>query len=214
MKDDVKKYIYGTVIVFVIGVLAWVGIVYTNACGFTLSCNRGALAVERTPIPTLLPASMPATEGGEPAASGQCQVAAADLIGAWVEAGSPETDPFQFADASGQNCESTFAEVRPLFIEANLWYSGSMSCVACHGADVVTASAQLDMSNFAGITAGSRRPDAESNGTDILGAGKWTASLLHDFITTSKADVPGHADISSDLLIFAGTLLPEATPTP
>ena len=214
MKDDVKKYIYGTVIVFVIGVLVWVGFIYTNACGFTLSCNRGALAVERTPIPTLLPASMPAIEGGEPAVSGQCQVAAADLIGAWVEAGSPETDPFQFADASGQNCESTFAEVRPLFIEANLWYSGSMSCVACHGADVVTASAQLDMSNFAGITAGSRRADAESNGTDILGAGKWTSSLLHDFITTSKADVPGHADISSNLLIFAGTLLPEATPTP
>ncbi len=214
MKDDVKKYIYGTVIVFVIGVLVWVGFIYTNACGFTLSCNRGALAVERTPIPTLLPASMPAIEGGEPAVSGQCQVAAADLIGAWVEAGSPETDPFQFADASGQNCESTFAEVRPLFIEANLWYSGSMSCVACHGADVVTASAQLDMSNFAGITAGSRRPDAESNGTDILGAGKWGSSLLNDFISTSKADVPGHADISSDLLIFAGTLLPEATPTP
>ncbi len=214
MKDDVKKYIYGTVIVFVIGVLVWVGFIYTNACGFTLSCNRGALAVERTPIPTLLPASMPAIEDGEPAVSGQCQVAAADLIGAWVEAGSPETDPFQFADASGQNCESTFAEVRPLFIEANLWYSGSMSCVACHGADVVTASAQLDMSNFAGITAGSRRADAESNGTDILGAGKWTSSLLHDFITTSKADVPGHADISSNLLIFAGTLLPEATPTP
>lgn len=214
MKDDVKKYIYGAVIVFVVGVLIWVGFIYTQSCGFTLACNRGTLPAERTAIPTLLPASIPAIEGGEPAASGQCQVAAVDLIGAWVEAGSPETDPFQFADASGQNCESTFAEVRPLFIEANLWYSGSMSCVACHGADVVTASAQLDLSNFAGINAGSRRPDAESNGTDILGAGKWKSSLLYDFITTSKADVPGHGNISSSLVVSSGLPLPEATPTP
>jgi len=214
MKDDVKKYIYGTVIVFVIGVLIWVGFIYTNACGFTLSCNRGALTVERTPIPTLLPANVPVMESGETAALGQCRVAATDLIGAWVDAGSPETDAFEFVDAIGQNCSSTFEEVRPLFIEANLWYSGSMSCVVCHTADVATSSAQLDLGSYAGISAGSRRADAESNGTDILGAGKWTSSLLHDFITTSKADVPGHSDISSNLLIFAGTFLPEATPTP
>jgi hypothetical protein len=215
MKDDVKKYIYGTVIVFVVGVLAFlVGIVYTNACGFTLSCKRGALAVERTPIPTLIPANMPVMESGEAAPQGQCRVAAADLIGAWVDAGSPETDAFEFVDASGQNCASTFEEVRPLFIESNLWYAGSMSCVTCHTADVATSSAQLDLGTYAGINAGSRRADAESKGTDILGAGKWASSLLFDFVTTSKADVPGHADISSDLLIFAGTLLPEATPTP
>ncbi len=215
MKDDVRKYIYGAVIVFVVGVLAWVGFIYTNACGFTLSCNRGALAVERTPIPTLLPANMPVMEGGEvAAASNQCRVAAADLIGAWVEAGSPETDAFEFVDANEQNCSATFEEVRPLFIESNLWYSGSLSCVACHTADVATSSAQLDMGTYAGIIAGSRRADAESNGTDILAAGKWESSLLYDFISTSKADVPGHGNISSNLLVSAGTPLPEATPTP
>ena len=110
MKDDVKKYIYGTVIVFIVGVLVWVGFVYTNACGFTLSCNRGGQVVERTPVPTLLPATLPAMESyaDVAASSGQCQVAAADLIGAWVDAGSPETDTFEFVDTSGQNCESTF----------------------------------------------------------------------------------------------------------
>lgn len=60
MKDDVKKYVYGTLIVFVVGVLTWLGIVFVNACGFSFACNRGALAVERTPIPTLIPATMPA----------------------------------------------------------------------------------------------------------------------------------------------------------
>lgn len=218
MKDDVRKYIYGALIVFVVGVLIWVGFIYTNACGFTLACNRGTLPVERTPVPSLLPATLPAignTTSGE-AASGMCSVAATDLLGAWVNAGSPETEAFQFVDANGQNCESTFSEVRPLFIESNLWYSGSMSCVACHGADVVISPAQLDLGTYAGIVAGSRRPDAESNGTDILGAGKWESSLLYDFITTSKADVAGHSDISSSLVISAGTPLaaPDTTATP
>ncbi len=222
MKDDVRKYIYSALIVFVIGVLVWIGFLYTNACGFTLTCNRGALVVERTPVPTLLPATLPAMQnptGSEvTASSDQCNIAATDLIGAWVEAGSPETQAFQFIDVNGQNCESTFEEVRPLFIEANLWYSGSLSCVACHGADVAISPAQLDLGTYAGIIAGSRRADAESNGTDILGAGKWKSSLLYDFISTSKAEVPGHANIASDLLIFAGTPLsapdPTVTPSP
>ncbi len=60
MNDDVRKYIYGTVVVFVVGVLIWVGFIFVNACGFTLTCKRGELAVERTPIPTLIPATLPA----------------------------------------------------------------------------------------------------------------------------------------------------------
>ena len=213
MNDDVRKYIYGALTVFVVGVLVWLGFLFVNACGFTLSCNKGKLAVERTPIPTLLPADMPVMESGESAASDKCRVAAADLVGAWVEAGSPETESFEFVDVNGQNCESTFEEVRPLFIESNLWYAGSRSCVTCHTTDVATSSAQLDLSTYAGIMAGSRRADAESTGTDILGAGSWDSSLLYDFVTASKADIPGHAEITDDLLIFAGKVLPAPDPT-
>ncbi len=216
MNDDVKKYIYGTLTVFVVGVLAWIGFLYINACGFTLTCNRGKLAVDRTPVPTLLPATLPAMElpaGGEAAVSDQCRVAALDLIGAWAAAGSSETEAFQFVDVNGQDCESTFEEVKPLFIEANYWYVGSLSCVSCHSVDVAVSSAQLDLSNYAGIMAGSRRADAESTGTDILAAGKWDTSLLYEFISTSKADIPGHADIKANLLIFAGTPLPAPEPT-
>ncbi|MBL8101153.1 MAG: hypothetical protein JNM02_01365 [Anaerolineales bacterium] len=213
MNDDVRKYIYGALTVFVVGVLVWVGFLFVNACGFSLACNRGASSVDRTPVPTLLPANLPVMQGGETTASDQCRVAAIDLLGAWVEAGSPETDAFQFIDVNGQNCESTFDEVKPLFIESNLWYSGSRSCVTCHGADVAAASAQLDLSTYAGIIAGSRRANAESNGTDILGAGTWESSLLYDFVMTDKAGVSGHDDIASNLLIFAGKALPAPDPT-
>ncbi len=88
-----------------------------------------------------------------------------------------------------------FEEVKPLFVEANFWYSGSLSCVSCHSVDVTISPAQLDLSSYAGIMAGSRRADAESKGTDILGDGNWESSLLYEFISTDKADIPGHAEI-------------------
>lgn len=217
MNDDVRKYIYTTLIVFVLGLIVWLGILFVNACGFTLTCKQGAFPVERTPIPTLYPATLPAMEtgSGEVAISDQCRVVAVDLIGAWVAAGSSETEAFQFTDINGQNCESTFDEVKPLFVEANFWVSGSLSCVSCHSGDVTISLAQLDLSSYAGIMAGSRRADAESKGTDILGGGKWDGSLLYEFLSTSKADVPGHNEAMSDLVIFAGKPLPAAaTPTP
>jgi hypothetical protein len=71
------------------------------------------------------------------------------------------------------------------------------------------------MSSYPGITSGSRRADASSKGTDILGGGKWESSLLYGFISTSHADIPGHTEPLSDLLIFAGKpATPTSTPTP
>jgi hypothetical protein len=214
--NDVRKYIYGTLIAFVIVISLWVGFVYLNACGFTLTCKRGDPPVDRTPIPTLLPATLPAAETSgstNVAVSDQCRVAAVDLIGAWVTNGFSETEAFQFTDMNGQNCESTFEEVEPLFLEANFWYSGSFSCVSCHSVDVTISPAQLDLSSYAGIMAGSQRADAESEGTDILGAGDWESSLLYEFISTKKADIPGHAEIDTELVIFAGKPLPAPDPT-
>jgi hypothetical protein len=213
-KDDVKKYIYGAIVVFLVGVMLWVGFAFFNACGSNLS--RCTTIPETTSIPTLIPATLPAMQmsGGQAVVTDQCRAAAVDLIGAWVEAGASETGAFQFTDISGQNCESNFEEVKPLFVEPNFWYSGSISCVSCHSADMALSLAQLDLGSYAGIQAGSRRADAESKGTDILGAGRWKESLLYDFLTSAKADVPGHTEALSDLVVFAGKPAPLATPTP
>lgn len=217
MKDDVRKYIYGAIGVFLAGVLVWVGIVYVNACGLTLSCNRGNLAVARTPVPTLIPATMPVmvVESGEAAAPDVCFVAAVDLMGAWVDAGASDVEVFPFTDAHGRECEATFEDVRPLFVEANLWYAGSISCISCHSVDLAVSPAQLDLSSYEGIRAGSRRAEGAAEGTDILGGGKWASSLLYEFLSEAKADIPGHTDALSGLMIYAGTPLPvEPTPTP
>jgi len=214
--DDVQKYIYTALIVFVVGVLAWVGFLGVSACGgFTLACKQGTLPVERTPIPTLIPATLPVSNmGGMFAApvSDRCRVAATDLIGAWVAANSPEKDSFPFVDVNGQNCETNFAEVAPLFTEPNLWSSASLACVSCHSVDVTISPAQLDLSSYAGIMAGALRADAESKGTDILGAGNWEKSLLYEFLATSKADVPGHTE-AVDSFVFVGKPLQEPVPT-
>lgn len=219
MNDDVKKYIYGALITFVVGLLVWVGIVFVNACGLSLVCNRGSALPETTPIPTLIPATLPAMqmEMNAAPASDKCKLAAADLAGAWVAAGSPEVDSFKFTDANGTECESTFEEVLPLFTQSNLWYSGSLSCASCHSVDLAVSPAQLDLSSYEGILAGSRRADDAPQGTDILGGGNWTSSLLYQFLVETQVDVPGHdAALSSDLMINAGTpvIAVEATTAP
>lgn len=215
MNDDVRKYIYGALLVFLVGVSAWVGFLFLNACGFSLTCRRAIPHVDRTPIPSLIPATLPVMPmgNGEVIVSDRCRVIAVDFMGAWVNAGSPEKESFQFTDVNGRDCESTFEEVQPLFIEANLWSSG-LACVSCHSVDVTVSPAQLDLSSYAGVTIGSRRENAEAKkGTDILGGGNWKSSLLYEFISTSKADVPGHTTANLDLLIFAGMPLPKLEST-
>jgi len=205
--------------VFLIGVLAWVGIVFVNACGLSLACERGSTLPETTPVPTLIPATLPAMqmEINASSTSDKCNVAAADLVGAWVASGSPDTSVFKFTDVNGTDCESTFEEVLPLFTQSNLWYSGSLSCVSCHSVNLAVSPAQLDLSSYEGILAGSRRADDAPKGTDILGGGEWDQSLLHQFLLETQADVPGHdAALSSGLMIYAGAPIvdAEATPTP
>lgn len=217
MNDDVRKYIYGALIVFLVGVLVWVGFVFVNACGMSFTCNRGNILAETTSIPTLIPATLPAMQADSApvAASGECHVAGVDLVGAWVEAGASATEAFQFEDANGQTCEATFEEVKPLFVSANLWYSGSLSCASCHSVDLAVSPAQLDLSSYEGILAGSRRADDAPQGTDILGGGNWESSLLYQFIAESHPDIPGHDDaLSPSLMVDAGTPLPEDAATP
>jgi len=154
--NDVRKVIYGTILGF-FGMLAvWFSIIYVSSCGLTVTCHRGDLKVERTPIPTLIPASHVETsmrmETGD---FNKCAVHAMDLVGAWVAAGGPDTDTFTFADANtGKSCIGTYADVQPLFIENQLWQTGTIGCISCHNADLTDRSGGLDLSSYPAITSG------------------------------------------------------------
>ncbi len=215
MTDDTRRMIYGTLVVFLAFLVVWLGFVYISACGFTLTCIQGAPLVVRTPIPTLIPfeqeQAQPVAPDGE---SAPCQVAATDLIGAWVMAGHTESEPFPFTDLNGQECEATFADVQPLFVENSIWFVGSLGCTSCHNADLTERSGGLDLSSYEAIS---------SAGTDLFGGDNWESSLLHEVLVNQGLTTQGHSPEvePSNPLLYVGQALAAdgeadvtATPTP
>ena len=182
--DDVRKVIYTILILFVVVVLGFISFIYISGCGFTLTCPQGQPLVIRTPIPTLIPATLPAPDHTQAqVAFNKCQVAAVDLIGAWVSAHYPENDKFTFTDVKSTQCEGPFKkDVQPLFTESNIWYAGSPACDSCHQPDLAKAMKNMDLSSYAGILAGSGRANGEPQGKDILGGGNWDQALLHQML--------------------------------
>jgi hypothetical protein len=219
MGDDVKKVIYGTIIGFLVVVLSWLVLIYVSSCGFTLSCNRAAPFVVRTPVPTLIPVSMQESQPTQaaPAEFDACYVSMTDLIGAWVNAGSPETDAFPFTDANGVNCQGTFAnDIQHLFFENNLWYTDSIGCTSCHNAELTDRSGGLDLSSYQGIMSGSNRSYEGAKGTDILGGGDWETSRLHDVLLVQGLVPAGHSpdvDPVAPVFLFTGQRAPESSET-
>jgi len=224
MNDDTRRLIYGTIVAFLLFIVFWLGIVYLSACSFTLTCIQANPLVERTSVPTLIPVKgsqsqpQPAVNAAE---FNKCKVAATDLIGAWILAQHPETDPFPFTDLNGQSCEGTFADIQPLFVENSMWFPGSLGCISCHNADLTDRSAGLDLTSFQAISLGTKRVAGSSSaGTDIFGGGDLDKSLLYQVLTKQGLTTQGHSpDVPPpSTILYAGQAVAEgevtATPTP
>jgi len=178
-------------------VVAWLVMLYVIGCGGTLDCSGATPPPVRTPIPTLIPATLPVPQaaGGGGAVTAKCSITAVDLLGAWVTAGASESDPFDFTDVNGTLCQGTFSQdIIPLFRDANLWYSGALACASCHGSNIEAASARLDLSNYAGILAGAQRASTEAKGNDILGGGNWEQSKLYEVLISRSMPLGLPAD--------------------
>jgi hypothetical protein len=207
-QDDVKKLIYGVLIVFIVVLIVWIGFVIVTGCGFSLDCEKAARIPERTPIPTLIPASLPLPQVAGETPKVACQITAVDLLGAWVSAGYPEDDSFTFTDLNDSECSGEYtSDITPLFNEGNLWYSGAPACTTCHNTTLNEATAGMDLSTYPGILAGSRRTSPDADGNDILGNGNWEASMLYEQLFIKKVmpqgrppDVPAEGPV-----IFAGS---------
>ena len=217
--NDVRKMIFGTIIGFFLILGLWFSIIYVSSCGFTFTCNRGNLAVERTPIPTLIPVKHSGVGmGGTLAEFDKCEVPASDLVGAWVDAGYPETDPFTFVDMNGRDCTGTYPEeIQPLFVENSLWYPGAIGCISCHNADLTQRSGGLDMTDYDALLLGSRRVEGSSSaGNDIFGGGAWESSLLYEVLVNQGLVPKGHSaeTPARTPLLFAGAVVPETGETP
>ena len=113
-----------------------------------------------------------------PATDNSCEVYAVDLIGAWVDAGAPERDVFEFADANGAVCAGTFAtEVLPLFTTENTWFEGSQACTECHFDNSEDSRHEMNLGSYEGILLGG---DVLSDppGVAIIIPGNWNDSTL------------------------------------
>jgi hypothetical protein len=158
------------------------GIVFLVFALLLSACGGSGDHPVLTTYPKYAPVEVAAVNlsGVQASAPEKCTVRSVDLIGAWVAAKTPETDPFPFTDVNGKACQGTFAaDVLPIFTEANFWYAGAPSCRTCHGQDVTTSYARLDMSTYQGILAGSGRASVDAQGDDILGGGDWEQSKLY-----------------------------------
>ena len=216
MNDDTRGMIYGTIALFLIGLVAWLSFVYIWACGFTVNCLQGAPLVVRTPIPTLIPVRHAEEQPQAPAEEfTKCQIGAADLIGAWVAGGHSETEAFPFTDLNGQTCEATYEDIQPLLRDNSVWFPGSLGCTSCHNADLTDRSSGLDLSTY----------EAMSANADLFGDGNWEGSLLHDVLVNRGLTTQGHSpDVEPHNPILyvghpvaaegEGTATPEATATP
>ena len=59
--DDFRKILYGVIIGFIVIIVGWVSFVTLSGCGFSLNnCTASVPKIERTSIPTLFPATLPA----------------------------------------------------------------------------------------------------------------------------------------------------------
>jgi hypothetical protein len=217
MNDDTRRLVYGTIVAFLVFIAAWLGFVYISACGFTLNCIQGEPLVVRTPVPTLIPREHSQQQAGITEVDfNQCQVGATDLISAWVAAGHVETEPFAFTDLNGQDCEATFADIQPLFVENSLWFPGSLGCTSCHNADLTDRSAGLDLSSYQAISLGSRRvAESTSPGTDVFGGGEWENSLLYEYLVNHGLTTQGHSPEAEPInpILYVGQAVAEGAAT-
>jgi mono/diheme cytochrome c family protein len=184
MNDSAKKIIFTVLVGLPILAIVWIFSLYFFSCSTSNTCS-GIPQPDLTPIPTLLPATLPAPKVGADAvaATPKCQISALNLIGAWVTAGYSEKKPFNFTDLKGKNCSATFSgDVQKLFLTPNLWYDGAPACTTCHYADIAKATKNMDLSSYAGILAGSNRLNGAPKGNDILGGGNWDNALLHKML--------------------------------
>jgi len=198
---------------FAVFMVVWLLSILLFSCGFDPICHKAEVRPLGTPISPVVSARISHSPNQNNAGKfNKCQVRAMDLLGAWVDAGSPETESFEFTDISGAPCTGTYAEdIAPLMVDSQVWFHGSLSCTTCHNSALGKESAGLNLSSYVDILAGSQRASADqATGNDIFGGGNWASSLLYQSLTQTDNVPLGHpsADRANSLIVYAGQPAP------
>jgi len=128
---------------------------------------------------------------------------AVDLIGAWVEAGAPETDEFDYTGIDGETYQASFdVDIQPLFTTNNLWFEGQQACIGCHFANTENSYHEMDLSSYQAILTGAD-PLSDPPGVSILGASEggamnfnWDSSELRHRLRNNRMPPGWEFDIT------------------
>ncbi len=130
-------------------------------------------------------------------------VKAVDLLGAWVEAGASQTDPFEYVGRDGNSYEASFeTDVLPLFNTNNVWFEGQQACTGCHFGNNENSYHEMDLSTFEGIHLGgdvlSAPPGVSILGESEIGAGDfdWDHSKLRERLRNNRMPPGWEFDIT------------------
>lgn len=112
---------------------------------------------------------------------------AVDLLDAWVSAGAPEMDPFDYTGQDGNTYQGTFeADVLPLFTTSGVWDPGAPACISCHFANSEESFHEMNLGSYEGIRLGgdvlSEPPGVSLLGESTVMAGDFdwdSAKLRH-----------------------------------
>jgi hypothetical protein len=150
-----------------------------------------------TEVPTQAPTEAP-TESGAAAY-------AVDLIAAWVEAGAPETEAFDYTGVDGNTYQATFdVDIQPLFMQNNAWFEESQACAGCHFAASENSYHQLNMTTYEGIRTGADSLE-EPPGVSILGESEpnkgdfdWDHAKLRERLRNNRMPPGWEFDITEE----------------
>ncbi len=172
-----KAYLFLTV-----GVLFVVGAIILSACGGSATLPPFATVA---PSPTSTP--LPAIQIHSLDAASGAAAKALDLIGAWVDAGAPETELFDYTGVDGKTYAGDFtSDILPLFTQNGVWYEGSQACTGCHFGNTENSYHEMDLTSYEGILTGADSLSAPP-GVSILGASSGDGTDVHWDISKLRA---------------------------
>ncbi len=154
---------------------------------FRKNPSRGALTVRVLVMAMLLIVLGAARVFADEADQIRGKIEAVNLIGAWVDAGAPEKEPFRFTGKDGKTYMATFKEdILPLFTEPNTWAPGTAACKKCHFAVSKDSAHEMDLSSYEGIMTGGDSVSKPDKPARIIIPGNWNNSILRNRLRNNR----------------------------
>ena len=120
-------------------------------------------------------------------------IRAVDLLEAWVIAGAPDNEPFDYVGVDGNIYHALYEiDIHPLFAKNDIWFEDSQACSGCHFGNLESSYHEMDLGTYEGIMKGGDTI-SEAPGVPILGQSEigsndydWDHSKLRERLRNNR----------------------------